>query len=198
MLDLARSECSSKLLSLAGPGLEKLDLWSEDTQELSDAPAILRLPYLTKLVFVRQRFSSWSGSGLQRLQDLAFVDCQGTESVLLAAGALTSLEFLHIEEEAESVAAFSKQLQDREPEAQQEAQQLGRIGDILSELPLIRLIGGRSRLCMPGVLNEQNGWVRIHPGPCEGNGCGETKDNLCEYCSRNSKYTMEHISYYRL
>ena len=157
-----------------------------------------RLTRLTWLDFQCQRLSSWSGlQRLQNLQQLAFFNCKETESALLAAGALTSLEFLFIQEEAESVAAFSKQLQDREPEAQQKAQQLGRIGDILSNLPRIRIIGGRSRLCMPGVLNEQNGWVRRHPGPCKGNSCGETKDNLCEYCSHN-KYTMKHISYYRL
>ena len=180
-LSLRETECEVELLHLAGSDLEYLNLESRGAMPVMDMPAMARLTRLTRLSLSKQEVSSLPG--LQRFQNLQWLclhQSQNIQSALVVPGGLTALRSLYMYDTTDSVTAFSKQLQDMEPEAQQEAQQLRRTGEALLQLPSLTEIYGRSKLCMPGILNEQHGWLR-NPGRCSS--CSEPWDSLCECCS---------------
>lgn len=180
-LSLWKTECEVELLHLAGSDLEDLEFQSRGAMPVMDMPVMARLTRLTRLSLSKQEVGSLPG--LQRFQNLQWLcldQSQNIQSALVVPGGLTALQSLRMYDTRDSLTDFSKQLQDMEPEAQQEAEQLRRTGEALLQLPSLTEIFGRSKLCMPGILDEQHGWLRV-PGPCSS--CSEPWDSLCEYCS---------------
>ena len=151
-------------LPIAGSNLQKLICGARNESEVLDIPAIATRTGLTELSL--QRIPNVTDCHKLRslaLQRLSLMDCTGAEVELFVPGALTAFETLVICEAESDLIAFEERLrQDSAPEAegQQFVRQVSEAGKALLSLPRLRVVRGKCKFFLLGIINEQIGWKR--------------------------------------
>ena len=134
---------------------------------LSDTVLIARFSRLTELSLESIPPSAdYNSLRCLRLQKLRLQDCQDAELALFEPDSLTALQEVTILDTWSYLKSFRDKLDQLDPEAQREAQQLVQIGKFLLSMPSLRVVSGSCKLYLLGIFKEQEGWSRESRGCC--------------------------------
>ena len=151
-------------LPIAGSNLQKLICGARDESERLDISAFVKHTGLTELTLQSiHDLTDCHKLRILALRDLTLAYYPGAEVALLVPRALTALESLSIYEAKSDLIAFEERLrQDSAPEAegQQFVRQVSEAGKALLSLPRLRVVRGKCKFFLLGIINEQIGWKR--------------------------------------